>query len=47
MKPTAPGGLQEKWIITILREVIEAITWVHEVGIVHRDIKCKLNVFVL
>ncbi|RAL66877.1 hypothetical protein DID88_007659 [Monilinia fructigena] len=27
MKPTAPGGLQEKWIIPILREVAEAIKW--------------------
>ncbi|TEY63692.1 hypothetical protein BOTCAL_0152g00090 [Botryotinia calthae] len=40
MKPTAPGGLQEKWIIPILREVAEAIKWVHEAGIIHRDIKC-------
>jgi serine/threonine protein kinase len=41
MKPTAPGGLQEKWIIPILREVAEAIKWVHQAGIIHRDIKCK------
>ncbi|RFU36061.1 hypothetical protein B7463_g271, partial [Scytalidium lignicola] len=40
MKPTAPGGLQEKWIIPILREVAEAIKWVHQAGIIHRDIKC-------
>ncbi|KAJ4420022.1 hypothetical protein N0V82_004594 [Gnomoniopsis sp. IMI 355080] len=40
MKPTAPGGLQEKWIIPILREVAEAIFWVHKAGIIHRDIKC-------
>jgi serine/threonine protein kinase len=40
MKPTAPGGLQEKWIIPILREVTEAIFWVHKQGIIHRDIKC-------
>lgn len=40
MKPTAPGGLQEKWIIPILREVAEAIYWVHKAGIIHRDIKC-------
>ncbi|QSZ29245.1 hypothetical protein DSL72_003757 [Monilinia vaccinii-corymbosi] len=45
MKPTAPGGLQEKWIIPILREVAEAIKWVHEAGIIHRDIKCA-NVLV-
>lgn len=40
MKPTAPGGLQEKWIIPILREAAEAIFWVHKAGIIHRDIKC-------
>ncbi|CAJ2501232.1 Uu.00g040850.m01.CDS01 [Anthostomella pinea] len=40
MKPTAPGGLQEKWIIPILREVALAIHWVHKQGIIHRDIKC-------
>ncbi|RSL38093.1 hypothetical protein CEP53_015183 [Fusarium sp. AF-6] len=40
MKPTSPGGLQEKWIIPILREVAEAVHWVHKEGIIHRDIKC-------
>ncbi|ORY57470.1 kinase-like domain-containing protein [Pseudomassariella vexata] len=45
MKPTAPGGLQEKWIIPILREVAVAIFWVHKQGIIHRDIKCA-NVLV-
>lgn len=40
MRPTAPGGLQEKWIIPILREVAEAIYWVHGQGIIHRDLKC-------
>jgi serine/threonine protein kinase len=45
MRPTAPGGLQEKWIIPILREVTEAIFWVHRQGIIHRDIKCA-NVLV-
>ena len=45
MKPTAPGGLQEKWIIPILREVTVAIHWVHKEGIIHRDIKCA-NVLV-
>ncbi|KAJ6782492.1 hypothetical protein PWT90_05295 [Aphanocladium album] len=40
MRPTAPGGLQEKWIIPILREVAEAIHWVHSAGIIHRDLKC-------
>ncbi|KAL2064790.1 hypothetical protein VTL71DRAFT_3930 [Oculimacula yallundae] len=45
MKPTAPGGLNEKWIIPILREVAEAIFYVHDAGIIHRDIKCA-NVLV-
>lgn len=45
MKPTAPGGLQERWVIPILREVAEAMTWVHGQGIIHRDLKCA-NVLV-
>ncbi|KAM0420526.1 hypothetical protein ACHAPT_011695 [Fusarium lateritium] len=40
MKPTSPGGLLEKWIVPILREVAEAVHWVHKEGIIHRDIKC-------
>ncbi|KAM5528060.1 STE/STE20/YSK protein kinase [Fusarium oxysporum f. sp. phaseoli] len=38
MKPR--GYLPEQWIIPILREVAEAIHWVHGQGIIHRDIKC-------
>ncbi|KOS18554.1 Serine/threonine-protein kinase nak1 [Escovopsis weberi] len=45
MRPTAPGGLLEKWIIPIVREVAEAIHWVHDQGIIHRDLKCA-NVLV-
>lgn len=45
MRPNSPGGLQEKWIIPILREVAEAIYWVHGQGIIHRDLKCA-NVLV-
>jgi serine/threonine protein kinase len=41
MKPSAPAGLMEKWIIPILREVAEALKWVHQAGIIHRDIKCR------
>ena len=37
-----PGGLEEKYIIPILREVAEALGWVHRAGIIHRDVKCKL-----
>jgi len=44
MRPT--GGLPEKWIIPILREVAVAIYWVHKHGIIHRDIKCA-NVLVM
>lgn len=43
MRPTS--GLPEKWVIPILREVAEAIFWVHQQGIIHRDIKCA-NVLV-
>ena len=38
MRPTK--GLAEKWIIPVLREVAEAVYWVHKQGIIHRDIKC-------
>ena len=40
MKPQ-PKGLDEKWIVPIAREVGEAIKWVHQAGIIHRDIKCE------
>ncbi|RFU75161.1 ste ste20 ysk kinase [Trichoderma arundinaceum] len=43
MRPTS--GLAERWIIPILREVAEALYWVHKQGIIHRDIKCA-NVLV-
>ncbi|KAK5990498.1 Serine/threonine-protein kinase nak1 [Cladobotryum mycophilum] len=45
MRPTAPGGLLEKWIVPIVREVAEAMYWVHGQGIIHRDLKCA-NVLV-
>ncbi|KAL7798281.1 serine/threonine protein kinase, STE family, PAK/STE20-related [Trichoderma ceciliae] len=38
MRPTS--GLAERWIVPILREVAEALFWVHRQGIIHRDIKC-------
>ncbi|KAK3353936.1 serine/threonine protein kinase, STE family, PAK/STE20-related [Lasiosphaeria hispida] len=38
MRPT--GSLLEMWIVPILREVAEAIYWVHGQCIIHRDIKC-------
>lgn len=43
MRPT--GGLAEKWIIPVLREVAEALRWVHSQNIIHRDVKCA-NVLV-
>ncbi|KAL7921965.1 serine/threonine protein kinase, STE family, PAK/STE20-related [Trichoderma austrokoningii] len=43
MRPTS--GLAERWIVPILREVAEALFWVHKQGIIHRDIKCA-NVLV-
>lgn len=43
MKPR--GWLPEQWVVPILREVAEAIFWVHKQGIIHRDIKCA-NVLV-
>jgi len=39
MKPR--GRLPEQWIIPILREVAEAIFWVHKQGIIHRDINVR------
>lgn len=39
MRPNAPAGLHERWIIPILREVSEALSWVHAQGIIHRDLK--------
>lgn len=38
MKPTSTG-LPERWIVPIIRETAEALSWVHEQGVVHRDIK--------
>ncbi|KAL5621493.1 hypothetical protein BROUX41_006393 [Berkeleyomyces rouxiae] len=45
MKPVKPRGLEEKWIVIVLREVAEALSWVHRAGIIHRDVKCA-NVLV-
>ncbi|KAK0736317.1 kinase-like domain-containing protein [Apiosordaria backusii] len=38
MRPT--GKLPERYIQPILREVTEALFWVHSHGVIHRDIKC-------
>ncbi|KAF2498323.1 kinase-like protein [Lophium mytilinum] len=43
MKPTlmtrAPG-LEEKYVIAIARELASALKFVHEAGVLHRDLKC-------
>lgn len=39
MRPTSPHGLDEKYIIPILREVAEALRWVHGQNMIHRDVK--------
>jgi len=33
--------LQEEFIIPIAREVAVALKYIHEAGVIHRDIKCK------
>ncbi|KAF2132759.1 hypothetical protein P153DRAFT_414567 [Dothidotthia symphoricarpi CBS 119687] len=51
MKPTAmikdPGpGLPEKFVIPIARELALGLKYVHEAGVLHRDLKCN-NVLIL
>ena len=41
MKASSHPGLDEKYIIPIARELAEAVKWVHDAGIIHRDIKGK------
>lgn len=40
MKPT-PKGLSESYIIAIARELATALKFVHEAGVLHRDVKCE------
>ncbi|CAI6278834.1 unnamed protein product [Periconia digitata] len=46
MKPTANQGLEEKFIIPIARELALALKYTHEIGILHRDLKCA-NILIL
>lgn len=47
MRANPPGrkGLEERFIIAIARELAMAMKSVHEIGVIHRDIKCT-NVYV-
>lgn len=44
MKATPGGtGLEEHFIIPIARELAIALKYVHEAGVIHRDVKCKVH----
>lgn len=44
MKATPGGaGLEEHFIIPIARELAIALKYVHEAGVIHRDVKCKIH----
>jgi serine/threonine protein kinase len=42
MKPFK-DGLQERFIIPIARETAIGLKYIHEAGIIHRDLKCKFS----
>ncbi|KAL2358191.1 kinase-like domain-containing protein [Cryomyces antarcticus] len=42
----SPSGLAESYIIPIAREIAIALKYVHEAGIIHRDVKCA-NILIL
>ncbi|KAF2739165.1 kinase-like protein [Polyplosphaeria fusca] len=49
MKPTMTGpnpGLEEKFIIPIARELALGLKYIHEAGVLHRDLKCN-NILIL
>jgi serine/threonine protein kinase len=39
MRASPEPGLSETYIIPIARELAEALKWVHNAGIIHRDVK--------
>ncbi|KAK3706323.1 hypothetical protein LTR37_012838 [Vermiconidia calcicola] len=43
--PASSPGLEEQYIIPIARELALAIKSVHDIGVIHRDIKCT-NVYI-
>lgn len=45
MRANPSRGLEEKFIIPIARELAVAVKGVHDIGVIHRDIKCA-NVYV-
>ena len=44
-QPASRPGLEEHYIIPIARELILAVKSVHDIGVIHRDIKCT-NVYI-